>query len=62
MTHAWPELRQFYRERHVKLVEVDMRWGISEEQSTRRESSSSVLMKSMPAHPSSGPLRLIPPR
>ena len=37
MTHAWPELRRFCREREVELVEVDLRWGISEEQSTRRE-------------------------
>ncbi|MBX7212116.1 MAG: tetratricopeptide repeat protein [Verrucomicrobiaceae bacterium] len=37
MTHAWPELRRFCRERHVELVEVDLRWGIAEEQSTRKE-------------------------
>ncbi len=37
MTHAWPELRRFCRERQVELVEVDLRWGISEEQSTRKE-------------------------
>lgn len=37
MTHAWPELRRFCREREVELVEVDLRWGIAEEQSTRRE-------------------------
>jgi hypothetical protein len=37
MTHAWPELRQFCRERQVELVEVDLRWGIAEEQSTRKE-------------------------
>ncbi|MHB9024169.1 MAG: tetratricopeptide repeat protein [Armatimonadota bacterium] len=37
MTHAWPELRRFCRERYVELVEVDLRWGISEEQSSRRE-------------------------
>ena len=37
MTHAWPELRRFCRERQVELVEVDLRWGIAEEQSTRRE-------------------------
>lgn len=37
MTHAWPELRRVCRERQVELVEVDLRWGISEEQSTRRE-------------------------
>jgi len=35
MTHTWPELRRFCRERQVELVEVDLRWGISEEQSTR---------------------------
>jgi len=37
MTHAWPELRRFCRERQVELVEVDLRWGIAEEQSTRKE-------------------------
>jgi hypothetical protein len=37
MTHAWPELRRFCSERQVELVEVDLRWGIAEEQSTRRE-------------------------
>jgi len=37
MTHAWPELRRFCQERHVELVEVDLRWGIAEEQSTRKE-------------------------
>jgi len=37
MTHTWPELRRFCRERQVELVEVDLRWGISEEQSTRGE-------------------------
>jgi nephrocystin-3 len=37
MTHAWPELRKFCRERQVELVEVDLRWGIAEEQSTRKE-------------------------
>jgi tetratricopeptide (TPR) repeat protein len=37
MTHAWPALRRLCRERQVELVEVDLRWGIAEEQSTRRE-------------------------
>ncbi len=37
MTHTWPELRRFCRERFVDLVEVDLRWGIAEEQSTRKE-------------------------
>lgn len=37
MTHTWPELRRFCRERQVELVEVDLRWGIAEEQSTRGE-------------------------
>ncbi len=37
MTHCWPELRRFCKERHVELVEVDLRWGIAEEQSTRNE-------------------------
>ena len=37
MTHSWPELRRFCRERKVELVEVDLRWGIAEEQSSRKE-------------------------
>lgn len=37
MTHAWPELRRFCHERFVELVEVDLRWGISEERSQRKE-------------------------
>lgn len=37
MTHAWPELRRLCRERQVELVEVDLRWGIAEEQTTRKE-------------------------
>jgi len=37
MTHAWPELRKFCHKRHVELVEIDLRWGITEEQSTRKE-------------------------
>jgi tetratricopeptide (TPR) repeat protein len=37
MTHTWPELRRLCQERHVELVEVDLRWGIAESQSTRRE-------------------------
>jgi len=37
MTHTWPELRRLCQERHVELVEVDLRWGIAEAQSSRRE-------------------------
>lgn len=37
MAQTWPELRRFCRERQVELVEVDLRWGITEEQSTRKE-------------------------
>ena len=37
MSHCWPELRLFCKERQVELVEVDLRWGISVEQSTRKE-------------------------
>ncbi len=37
MTHTWPELRRFCRERQVEFVEVDLRWGIAEEQSKRKE-------------------------
>jgi hypothetical protein len=37
MSHTWPELRRFCQERHVELVEVDLHWGIAEEQTTRKE-------------------------
>ena len=37
MSHTWPELRSFCRERQVELVEIDLRWGIAEEQTTRKE-------------------------
>ena len=37
MAHTWPQIRQFCRERQVEFVEVDLRWGISEEQTTRKE-------------------------
>jgi tetratricopeptide (TPR) repeat protein len=37
MTQTWPELRRRCRELQVELVEVDLRWGIAEEQSTRKE-------------------------
>ena len=37
MTHTWPELRRLCQDRHVELVEVDLRWGIAEAQSSRRE-------------------------
>jgi nephrocystin-3 len=37
MTQTWPELRRYCRERQVELVEVDLRWGIAEEQATRKE-------------------------
>jgi hypothetical protein len=37
MTQTWPELRHFCRERQVELIEVDLRWGIAEEQTTRKE-------------------------
>jgi hypothetical protein len=32
MAQTWPELRRFCRERQVELTEVDLRWGITEEQ------------------------------
>jgi len=37
MTQCWPALRKFCAERQVEFSEVDLRWGISEEQSTRKE-------------------------
>ena len=32
MSHSWPELCRFCQKRHVELVEVDLRWGITEEE------------------------------
>lgn len=43
MTHAWPRLRQLCQERHVELVEVDLRWGITESQCTRGETLKTCL-------------------
>ncbi len=37
MAHTWPQLRKFCRERQVELTEVDLRWGITEEQGSRKE-------------------------
>jgi len=37
MAHTWPALRRLCRERAVEFVEVDLRWGITEEQSRRKE-------------------------
>ena len=34
---VFPELRQFCRDRFVELVEVDLRWGITAEQSEKGE-------------------------
>lgn len=37
MAQTWPALRRLCRERAVEFVEVDLRWGITEEQSRRKE-------------------------
>jgi len=37
MTHAWPALRRLCRDRAVEFVEVDLRWGVTEEQAQRKE-------------------------
>jgi tetratricopeptide (TPR) repeat protein len=37
MTHCWPLLRKFCAEKYVEISEIDLRWGVSEEQSTRKE-------------------------
>jgi len=37
MSHVWPALRKICRERRVEFVEVDLRWGVTEEQSQRKE-------------------------
>jgi len=37
MTQTWPALRRLCRARAVEFVEVDLRWGITEEQSQRKE-------------------------
>ncbi|MEW6533590.1 MAG: tetratricopeptide repeat protein [Thermodesulfobacteriota bacterium] len=36
-THVFPELRHRCRQRQVEFVEVDLRWGITEEQANRGE-------------------------
>lgn len=35
MSQVWPQLRSFCRERNVEFVEVDLRWGITEEESIK---------------------------
>ena len=48
MSHTWPALRQFCREREVELWR-DLRWGISEEQSNRNETLQlGVVMTQLP--------------
>ena len=37
MAQTWPALRKLCRERSVEFVEADLRWGITEEQSQRKE-------------------------
>ena len=37
MADVWPQLRKLCQERYVELVEVDMRWGITEAQSSQKE-------------------------
>lgn len=37
MSYVWPALRKVCRERAVEFVEVDLRWGVTEEQSQRKE-------------------------
>jgi hypothetical protein len=37
MAHVWPALRKVCRGRSVEFVDVDLRWGVTEEQSQRKE-------------------------
>ncbi|MDQ0291572.1 tetratricopeptide repeat protein [Oligosphaera ethanolica] len=37
MAYTWPQLRRLCQERQVEFVEVDLRWGVTEAQSTRKE-------------------------
>ena len=37
MAQVWPALRKFCRGRAVEFVEVDLRWGVTEEQAQRKE-------------------------
>ncbi|MCX6844513.1 MAG: DUF4062 domain-containing protein, partial [candidate division WOR-3 bacterium] len=37
MSHVWPALRKLCRDRAVEFVEVDLRWGVTEEQAQRKE-------------------------
>jgi hypothetical protein len=75
MTHAWPELRRFCRERQVARVEVDLRFrlrpfektggyagqgGIAEEQNTRKETLKLCLDEIRAGRPSSQPSRTFP--
>jgi nephrocystin-3 len=37
MANTWPQLRRLCQDRQVEFVEVDLRWGVTEAQSTRKE-------------------------
>ena len=37
MSQVWPELRKFCRGRAVEFVDVDLRWGVTDEQASRNE-------------------------
>ena len=37
MSHVWPALRKLCRDRAAEFVEVDLRWGVTEEQAQRKE-------------------------
>ena len=37
MSYAWPALRKLCRDRAAEFVEVDLRWGVTEEQAQRKE-------------------------
>ena len=51
MSHTWPELRRFCRERHLEFTEVDLRWGITEEQAERNETLAICLDEIRRCHP-----------
>ena len=37
MSHVWPALRKVCRQRAMEFVEVDLRWGVTDEQSQLKE-------------------------
>ena len=47
-SHVWPALRKWCRQRYIELVEVDLRWGISQAQAEGGANASSLLGANRP--------------